>query len=325
VELNRAAFTDETGAYRLENIPFGEFHLKIASRRFGSSVREITVDQADLRIDARVGLSAHEEAIVVTASPGARGAGEAVQPVTVLDEDKLNQRMKPTIGDTLAQEPGLSQSYFGAGASRPIIRGQGGGRIRVLEGGIGVGDASTTSPDHAVATDPMAANRVEIVRGPSTLFYGGQAVGGVVNIIDERIPEYAPQEKFSGEVNLRVGSVADERRGAAKLGGGSGQFAWHADAMKLESDDYDIPGNAVLGDPDSPSGTLPNSAIETKSGAVGASWVGENGFVESPTGDSTRSTGFPPGTSTRKRRSSRPRWKKSMAASTSTWSSAVTI
>jgi iron complex outermembrane receptor protein len=279
VELNRATFTDETGAYRIEDVPFGDLHLKIVSRRFGSGVEEITVDRAEVRIDVRVGLSSHEEAIVVTASPGARGAGEAVQPVTVLDDYKLNQRMKPTIGDTLAQEPGLSQSYFGGGASRPIIRGQGGGRIRVLEGGIGVGDASTTSPDHAVATDPMAASRVEIVRGPSTLFYGGQAVGGVVNILDERIPEYAPQERFSGEVHLRVGSVADERRGAAKLGGGAGQFAWHVDAMKLESDDYDIPGNAVVDDPDSPSGTLPNSAIETESGALGTSWVGRNGFV----------------------------------------------
>ncbi|MDX1389658.1 MAG: TonB-dependent receptor, partial [Acidobacteriota bacterium] len=100
-----------------------------------------------------------------------------------------------------------------------------------------------------------------------------------VNILDDRIPEYAPQDRFSGELNLRAGSAADEARGAAKLGGGVGQFAWHVDAMKLETDDYSIPGNAVVGDPTSPSGTLPNSAIETESGAVGASWVGDNGFV----------------------------------------------
>ncbi len=280
VELRRSAFSDERGTVLFENVAPGEYHLQAASPRFGEAVREVTLAADGSAAPTLVlGYSEHSERIVVTATRTGRGSAEVVTPVQVLDRTLLTQRMQPTIGETLAHEPGVSSSYFGPGASRPIIRGQGGGRVRVLEGGLGVGDASTTSPDHAVGTDAVSAERIEILRGPATLLYGSSALGGVVSILDQRVPEHAPPERLSGALSARYGSAAEERSLAFDLHGGAGHFAWHVDALDRDTEDYDIPDHAVTGDPASPSGTLPNSSLESRGGALGASWVGAHGFV----------------------------------------------
>ncbi len=117
------------------------------------------------------------------------------------------------------------------------------------------------------------------MRGAGTLLYGSTALGGVINIIDERVPSHRPGEKLEGEFNAILGSVAVEKSAALTLRGGAGHFAWHLDGSYRETGDYDIPGPAVAGDPDSPSGTLPNSALENQMLTAGASWVGEQGYV----------------------------------------------
>jgi iron complex outermembrane receptor protein len=211
----------------------------------------------------------------------------------VLTAEQLAHDLQPTLGETLGKEPGVSSTFFGMGASRPVIRGLGGDRIRVLESGVGVGDASSTSPDHAVSVDPAVAERIEVLRGPATLLYGSSAVGGVVNVIDDRIPESLPGQKITGTVELRGGSVADGRGGVASLSGGAGKVAWHLDYAKNETDDYEIPGfaeSAILRASEEEEGEgheeeeeirdlLPNSATDTESGAIGASFIGESGFL----------------------------------------------
>jgi iron complex outermembrane receptor protein len=279
VELNLSTFVNDDGTFVFEDVPPGFYHVQATSRRFGTGVEEFRVESEDVRIEIVLGHMGHHETIVVTTG-STRGAAELIQPVNVLERSDLSEVMQPTIGETLKNEAGVNSTQYGAGSSRPVIRGQGQGRIRILENGLDVGDASDTSPDHAVASDPLSTQRVEILRGPSTLLYGSTAVGGVVNMIDERIPDHVPQNKVGGTVELRAGSVADERAAAGELRGGTGQVAWYLNGFARETDDYDIPGSAfAFEDEHSPTGTLPNSAVENTGGTVGLSWVGKKGYV----------------------------------------------
>jgi iron complex outermembrane receptor protein len=167
----------------------------------------------------------HLEEFTVTGSPLGRAADEVAQPTSVVSGTRLTQARQTTLGETLASEPGVSSTYFGPGASRPVIRGMGGDRIRVLNGGIGTFDASVVSPDHAISIDPLLIDRIEIVRGPATLLYGGSAIGGVVNVIDSRIPEELPVAPIGGRFEARYGSAANERAAAGLLTGKAGSFA----------------------------------------------------------------------------------------------------
>lgn len=280
VELRRHTFVDEKGLAVFEGVPAGDYHLEAESDRLGAVVRELTLAEGEaLTLRLEMSRKIHQERIVVTATPGGRGSAEVVMPITVLDEDELKEQLQPTLGETLAEQPGIHSTFFGVGASRPVIRGQSGGRVRILEGGLGVGDASTSSPDHAVATDPVSADTIEVVRGPAALLYDTSAIGGLVNILDGRIPDHAPQGALDGSFDLRFGSAAEEHTGAFALDGGSDRFAWHVDAAARETDDYDIPAPAITGDPDSPSDVLPGSAVESTTLTAGASILFENGFV----------------------------------------------
>ena len=127
--------------------------------------------------------------VVVTGNPLGRDMGAA--PVTSLSGTELLLRSGSTLGETLAQTPGVANSYFGPHAGRPIIRGLDGDRIRMLNNGAASHDLSGLSPDHATAQDPLSLERIEVLRGPGALLYGGSAVGGVVNLIDNRIPQRA--------------------------------------------------------------------------------------------------------------------------------------
>ncbi|MEO1408168.1 MAG: TonB-dependent receptor plug domain-containing protein, partial [Pseudomonadota bacterium] len=129
--------------------------------------------------------------IVTTSTPLARTLGKTITNVTVLEEEELAERLASSIGETLRLEPGISSTSFGAGASRPIIRGLGSDRIRVLADGIGTFAVDQTSPDHAVPVEPALAERIEVFRGAASLLYGSSAAGGVVNTITGIIPEEA--------------------------------------------------------------------------------------------------------------------------------------
>lgn len=300
-ELRRRTTAGDDGSFRFDAVPPGDYLLEASSERLGNSVQRVTVaagDTADVTLT--LDLLVHRDEIVVTGSADVRSRYELAQPTSVLDEEELARQRQPSLGETLNREPGVNSTFFGAGASRPVIRGLGGDRIRILEGGLGTGDASTTSPDHAVSVDPLAAERIEVLRGPATLLYGGSAVGGVVNVIDSRIPEEVPGERIGGKVELRGGTVAGERSGSAVLQGGAGHVAWHLDLLKREADDYEIPGFAeskALRDAEEGEafGVLPNSAIETEGGTVGASYVAGKGFFGVSAGGLDSLYGIPGG------------------------------
>ncbi len=224
--------------------------------------------------------------VVVTGNPLGSGLFELVQPVDTLSGQALNARRASTLGETLANEPGVSSTLFGPNSSRPIIRGLDGDRIRLLQNGVGSIDASSLSFDHATTIEPLVADRLEIVRGPAALLYGGNAIGGVVNAIDNRIPTQ-PIDGVTGRGELRAGTADRERAGVAVLEGGNGSIAIHADGYKRNTEDVRIPGFArsarqrALDDPsvEQPYGRLPNTYSRSEGGALGASMTWDQGYI----------------------------------------------
>jgi iron complex outermembrane receptor protein len=220
------------------------------------------------------------EEIKVIATPMDRSVAELAQSVTVLGGEELQRVQATSLGETLAGELGISVSSFGAGASRPIIRGLAGARVKMMEDGIDSLDVSTVSVDHAVGIDPLVAEQIEIFRGPTTLLYGSGAVGGVVNTVTRRIPENVPTEGLEGAVELRADTVANDRTAAVRLDGGQDAFAWHFDLIDRDAGDYSIPGSADVSVPEGSGtqGLMENSSIQITNGSVGGSWLGERGF-----------------------------------------------
>lgn len=240
-----------------------------------------------------------DDEIIVTGSPLAHPEHESIIAASVITEDELAAKGEASIGELLRREPGISSTFFGPAASRPIIRGLGGDRISVLDAGIGSIDASAVSDDHAVAVEPATAERIEIVRGAATLFYGSSAAGGVINVFDGRIPDSVPEGGVDGALRTSLGSVDDSVEAAG--GGdihfgkiGASDLVVHIDGFYRKTDDYEIPGfaeSAALraaeeaeADPDEEEeeevfGHVENSDIETKGGSVGASLIFENGFI----------------------------------------------
>ncbi|CAG2138236.1 putative TonB-dependent receptor [Cupriavidus yeoncheonensis] len=227
--------------------------------------------------------------VVVTANPLGSELNDMVAPVSSLSGDALSLRQNSTLGETLDKLPGVSSSYFGPNASRPVIRGLDGDRIKVLQNGGSTVDASTLSYDHAVPVDPLVAERIEVVRGPAALMYGGNAIGGVVNVIDNRIPK-EPVEGIGGAVDASATAGGDVARNASALvEAGNGQFAIHADAFARKTSDLHIPGFARSdrlrasqplpeGETEA-SGRLPNTSAQQDGGSLGGSYTWADGFI----------------------------------------------
>lgn len=180
----------------------------------------------------------------VTASRLGETTADLTQAVTVLEGQKLLQNLEATIGETLSDQPGVRSTYFGPASSRPVIRGLDGDRVRVLQNGLNTIDASATSFDHAVSFDPVSVSKIEIVRGPATVLFGPNAIGGVVNVTDNRIPTERIGEWVRGSVGTRVSSADHGVASDIELEGGVGGFAWHLEAFKRNMEDLRIPGYA---------------------------------------------------------------------------------
>ena len=257
-----------------------------------------------------------EDEIFVSGSPLDQTVEDALVGVSSLDGEELARNVSGTIGETLRREPGVSSTFFGAGASRPIIRGQGGDRIRVLSNGIGSIDASSASPDHAVAVEPALAERVEIVRGTSILRYGSSGAGGVVNVLDGRLPMEAPEDGLDGAIRFGGTTVdsGEEVAGgvtATLLEDNDLQIVGHVSGTWRDADNYDIPGfaesAAFIAQEEAEGGeegeeeeeevrdTLPNSYVEADSVAGGISFIGSNGFLSFSVKDSNTTYGIPGG------------------------------
>ena len=225
--------------------------------------------------------------VAVTGNPLGVSSDAMVLPVSILSGRELSLNRAATLGETLNTLPGVAASSFGPNASRPVIRGLDAERVRIMQNGVGILDASSLSFDHAVAIDPLVIEQIDVVRGPAALLYGGSAVGGVVNAIDHRIPT-EPVNGIIGRTEARVGGPDNQRNAGAVVDVGNGQFAMHADAYKRKTDDLNIPGFAVSrrkfqadGTAQENHGKLINSSASSDGGALGASLTFDNGYVGS--------------------------------------------
>ena len=203
---------------------------------------------------------------------------EFAQSIDVLRDDELERKKSNSIGETVKNELGVNSTYFAPGASRPIIRGLGSNRVRVLENGIGALDVSSLSEDHPVSIEPYFAEQVEIVRGPATLRYGPGAIGGVVNVINNRIPQSLKTGPFELKAAIDHATVSDGETAALELNGSHQSFAWHFDGLTRDTNDYDIDGFANEEEREN-KGRLANSDVEADNHGLGASFITEKGMI----------------------------------------------
>lgn len=208
------------------------------------------------------------EEYTVTARPiGLQSIEHIAQPITVLKGDALTEKQSSTIGETLSNIPGVTTNRFSPLASRPIIRGLGGSRVQMLENGVGSMDVSTISVDHAVTIDPIHADQIEIFRGPSTLLYGSEASGGLVNVVTNRIPEYVP-ESFNARAFSSFNTNSLEKLLSFQAEGGHEKMAFHIDGTNRDAKNYSSKNGQVF-----------NSFYDSKNINLGTSFIDDWGFI----------------------------------------------
>ena len=217
------------------------------------------------------------EPVIVSANPLGADINDLITPVSVLRGDQLSQKQSSTLGQTLNGLPGVGSTDFGPNSSRPTIRGLDGDRVRVMSNGGASLDASTLSYDHAVAIEPLLVEQIEVVRGPAALQYGGSAIGGAVNVIDNRIPK-APVKGVHGRAEVRAGGAESERAAAGLVTVGNGAFAIHVDGSSRKTDDLKVPKQAGREGFIS-QGKLLNSDADQQGGALGFSLTNDHGYL----------------------------------------------
>lgn len=238
--------------------------------------------------------------LIVTGAPYAVSLDSATTSVNVITQAQLSTAPPVGIGDLLNGMPGLRSTSYSPGASRPIIRGLSGPRVMILQNGVGLVDASSLSPDHAVASDPGEASRIEVLRGPSTLAYGGSAIGGVVNILDERVPSSPATGGADGHIAASYGSADDSYSVSAGLKAGKGPWVVALDAVRRESGDYDTPVNPVSSKYETAHGVtalsdrvVHNTNVDLTAYGIGASYIGDTGFIGASVKRTETSYGVP--------------------------------
>ena len=280
-ELKREVVSGPDGAFRFDNIAPGTYHVWVRAQGYSSRRTEVTVPpEGGAPVELRIDFDLHFQE-VASVSAEARSQFDAFQPTTVLSGQDLTKQLESSLGATLENQPGVASRSFGPSPSRPVIRGLDGDRVQILQDGQRTGDLSSQSGDHGVSVNPSAAERIEVVRGPATLLYGANAVGGLVNIITNEIP-VRPVSGTSGDVTFDVGTAAMEAGGAGNVQLGNGRFAVNIGGGGRRSDDFDTP-----------LGPVTNSHSRSAFTTLGAGWTGEKGYAGASYGYDDTKYGIP--------------------------------
>lgn len=275
-ELKRDVRSTASGQFSFADVPLGTYHLLVRADKFMPQRSEVVVSGASVTRDLRIDPEMHYSE-VLSVSPSPRNQFESYQPTAVLAGQDLEKERQPSLAETLQYEPGLAMRSLGPGPARPVIRGLDGDRVLILQDGQRMGDLSSQSGDHGVNVNPAGASRIEVVRGPATLLYGANAIGGLVNVITGDVPTL-PVIGVHGSVSLDAASAASEAGGAGDVTVGNGTLALHVSGSGRRASQY--------GTPD---GDIPNSFSRGGFAGVGLSWTGVNGYVGGSAGyDKTR-------------------------------------
>ena len=279
-ELRREVRAGVDGAFTFENVPPGLYHVGVRAEGYSTRRTEVTVAAQPATLNISIDVDLHF-AEVLSVSPDARPQFESYQATTVLAGQELAKTLESTVGATLAETPGVALREFGPGPARPVIRGMDGDRVSVLEDGQRMGDLSSQSGDHGTPTNPAAAKKIEVVRGPATLLYGASAIGGMVNVITDQIPT-TKQQGASGNVVMNFGSNGGAAGGAADIHAGNGRFAVHFGGSGARSGNYRTP-----------EGEIDNSQSRSGTGTFGAAWTGDRSYVGAAYGYDDTKYGIP--------------------------------
>ncbi len=279
-ELKQETTSAPDGTFTFENVAPGRYHITARAEKFRTRRSEVVVQDGGQPLTLTIDPEVHYEE-VISVSPDARSQFESYQPTTVLAGQELDKQLEMSLGGTLESQPGVASRSFGPAPARPVIRGLDGDRVLILQDGQRVGDLSSQSGDHGVAVNPAAAQRIEVVRGPATLLYGANAIGGLVNVITDEIPS-RKQQGTSGNFMMDLGSAAKEAGAAGDVHWGNGVFALHVGG-----------GGRRSGDVDTPEGDVDNSQSRNGLANVGLSWTGEKGYFGGSYGYDDTKYGIP--------------------------------
>ena len=264
-ELRRQTTSAADGTFSIANVPAGNYHLMVKADGYSSRRTEIAVAATATPVTLQVDPELHFEE-VVSVGAEAKSQFDSLQPTSILTGQELAKQLGSSLGQTLENEAGVASRSFGPAPARPVIRGLDGDRVLILQDGQRMGDLSSQSGDHGVAINPASAQRIEVVRGPATLLYGANAIGGLVNVITNDIPTHS-MTGVHGNTTIDLGSAAGEAGGAADILAGNGRFAFHAGG-----------GGRHSGDVGTPLGELANSQSRNGFGNVGLAWTGSKGY-----------------------------------------------
>lgn len=290
--------TNSLGVFNFTDVKKGVFELHISAKNYGHSNQHVIMKEKDIT-DLSVMLPRSVmEMIDVHATPLHTSSIESALPINVLSEDELKMKQAATLGETLKNEVGVHSSYYGPVASTPIIRGLDGPRVLITQNGLDVGDASRVGPDHVVATETSTATQIEVLRGPATLFYGSGAIGGVVNVVDNRVPTSSDDQV---DYLLQYNDVSNEQQASVNIQTGTENIAFHLDAFWRDSKDYKLAGEADIHDEgheddheeEHGGNRLANSSSTASGATFGSSYLFEDGFIGFSYGFMDRKYGIP--------------------------------
>ncbi len=279
-ETRQQTVSGADGGFAFTGLKPGRYHVVVLAPGFSSKHTELEIKEPETALNVLVDPELHfSEVVSVSAEP--RDQFTSYQPTSVLAGQELTRQLEPTLAATVAAQPGIAMRSFGPGPARPVVRGLDGDRVQILEDGQRMGDLSSQSGDHGVTVNPAASQKIEVVRGPATLIYGSNAIGGLVNVISNAVPD-GPVNGMRGKATVDLGTNAGTGSGGTDIWWGNTRWALHAGG-----------GGSRTGDFETPEGTVANSQSRSGFGTVGLSFTGTRGFVGASYGYEDTRYGLP--------------------------------
>jgi iron complex outermembrane receptor protein len=280
VQLDRATKTNDAGEYQFDQVPAGRYTVQVHLEGFADATRTVVVGTTDVTADFQLVIASLKAEVTITASGTEQSVFDSFQSVTSVGAIGIAQKASTSLGEVLETESGVAKRSFGPGTARPVIRGFDGDRVLVLQDGVRVGSVGSQSGDHGEPVDALMAERIEVVKGPGTLLYGSNAIGGVVNVIGN--DENDAHNGVRGFLTGVAGSVDRQGSFAAGIEYGIAKWVLRANSSNQRSGDYETP-----------IGRIPNSAARSNSANFGAGYFGTKAFVNASFGLDVRRYGVP--------------------------------
>lgn len=272
--LRRSVTTNDSGEFVFDDIEDGSYTFHVYAPGYAHLHQDKLLNQEGEEVFFTLSQSAIE-VIDIHATPMHLSVMESAVPVSVLSGETLRRQQAATLGDTLEKLPGVQSNFHGNVASTPIIRGLSGPRVLITQNGLDVSDVSRVGPDHAVSSEVSTATQLEVLRGPATLFFGSGAIGGVVNVVDKRVPT---NNELRGEVLLETQTVNNQQLGSFNITTGIDSVAVYADGFYRDANDYETPVAPDIDDPDGEH-LVENSAETSHGFTLGSSYLFDKGYV----------------------------------------------